>query len=129
MSGRCDWLRTVIGRGVTSVSVAHGFAAVTRCTLRYLGVPVEGPSYMLGDNKTVVDTSSHPHGKLQERHNALSFHKTRHAIAAGVTRFYHIRGNTNPGDILSKHWEYRAVWPMMRVILFWQGDTAKVEEE
>ena len=99
------------------------------CTLRYLGVPVEGPSYMLGDNKTVVDTSSHPHGKLQKRHNTLSFHKTRHAIAAGVTRFYHIRGNTNPADILSKHWEYRAVWPMMRVILFWQGDTAKVDEE
>ena len=31
-----------------------------RMTLRYLGVPVEGPSYMLGDNKTVVDTAAHP---------------------------------------------------------------------
>ena len=29
VAGRCDWLRTVIGRGVTSVSVTHGFAAVT----------------------------------------------------------------------------------------------------
>ena len=29
VSGRCDWLQTVIGRGVTSVSVAHGLAAVT----------------------------------------------------------------------------------------------------
>ena len=100
-----------------------------RMTLRYLGVPVEGPSYMLGDNKTVVDTAAHPHGKLQKRHNALSFHRTRYAIAAGITRFYHIRGNTNPADILSKHWEYRAVWPMLRAILFWHGDTAMIEEE
>ena len=68
-------------------------------------------------------------GKLQKRHNALSFHRTRYTIAAGITRFYHIRGNTNPADILSKHWEYRAVWPMLRSILFWRGDTAMIKEE
>ena len=37
VSGRCDWLRTVIGRGVTSVSVAHGLAAVTKPT--FVGSP------------------------------------------------------------------------------------------
>ena len=45
---------------------------------------------MFGDNKTVVDTASIPHGKLQKRHNALSFHRTRFAIAAGTLNFYHI---------------------------------------
>ena len=44
-----------------------------RTTLRYLGVPVEGPSYMFGDNETVINTASEPHGKLHKRHNALSF--------------------------------------------------------
>ena len=64
-----------------------------RLTLRYLGVPVEGPSYMFGDNMTVVDTASHPHGKLHKRHTALSYHRTRFAIAAGAVRYHHVAGD------------------------------------
>ena len=103
-----------------------------RLTLRYLGVPVEGPSYMFGDNETVVNTASAPHGKLHKRHNALAFHKTRWCIAAGVVYFHHVRGETNPADILSKHWDYPSVWSQLRPLLFWRGDTgvlAKIDEE
>ena len=100
-----------------------------RTTLRYLGVTVEGPSYMFGDNETVVNTAAFPHGKLHKRHNALSYHKTRYAIAAGVTLFHHVKGTTNPADILSKHWDFPSVWPQLKPILFWSGDTADLIEE
>jgi len=30
-------------------------------TLRYLGVPLDGPSFMFGDNKSIVNTASVPH--------------------------------------------------------------------
>ncbi len=95
-----------------------------RITLRYLGVPVEGASYMFGDNETVVNTASIPQARLNKRHNALSYHKTRSAIAAGITRFHHVRGNTNPADILSKHWDYASVRATLLPLLFWKGDTA-----
>ena len=95
-----------------------------RLTLRYLGGKVVGPSFMFGDNKTVVDTASVPHGKLTKRHNALSFHRTRFAIAAGILRFHYISGKRNPADVLSKHWDFPSAWPMLKPILFWQGDTA-----
>ena len=62
-----------------------------RLTLRYLGVPIEGSSYLFGDNKSVVDSSTMPHGKLHKRHHALSFHKTREAVAAGIVRYHHVR--------------------------------------
>ena len=93
-------------------------------TLRYLGVPVEGRSYMFGDNETVVNTASMPHGRLHKRHNALAFHKTRWGIAARVAWFHHVRGDTNPADILSKHWDYASVWSQLKPLLFWRGDTA-----
>ena len=93
-------------------------------TFRYLGVPVDGASFMFGDNETVVNTASIPHSKLHKRHNALSYHRTREAIAAGILRFHHVRGKTNPADILSKHWDYPSVWPQLRPLLFWAGDTA-----
>ena len=103
-----------------------------RTTLRYLGVPVEGPSYMFGDNETVVNTASEPHGKLHKRHNALSFHRTRFAIAAGIVRFHHVRGTHNPADVLTKHWDYSSVKEVLKPMLYWHDDTAelvKAEDE
>ena len=100
-----------------------------RNTLRYLGVHVEGPSYMFGDNQTVVNTASEPSGKLHKRHNALAYHKTRYAVAADIIRFYHIKGETNPADILSKHWDYASVWSQLKPLLFWIGDTMDLVED
>ena len=100
-----------------------------RNTLRYLGVHVEGPSYMFGDNQTVVNTASEPSGKLHKRHNALAYHKTRYAVAADIIRFYHIKGETNPADILSKHWDYASVWSQLKPLLFWIGDTMELVED
>jgi hypothetical protein len=79
---------------------------------------------MFGDNETVVNASSLPHAKLHKRHNALSFHRCREAIAAGILRFHHIPGITNPADILSKHWDYSSVWSVLKPLLFYEGDTA-----
>jgi len=100
-----------------------------RLTLRYLGVPVETATYMFGDNETVVNTASVPHGKLHKRHNALAYHKVRASIAAGITKFFHIRGETNPADILSKHWDYASVWSQLRPLLFWLGDTGDLVKD
>jgi len=61
---------------------------------------------MFGDNKLVVDSSMIPHAKLHKCHNALSFHCIREAIAGAIIGFYHIDGDENPADILSKHWGY-----------------------
>ena len=79
---------------------------------------------MFGDNESVVNTSVMPHGRLHKRHNALSYHRTREAIAAGFLKFYHVRGSTNPADVVSKHWDMPSVWGQLKPILFWGGDTA-----
>jgi hypothetical protein len=89
----------------------------------YLGVPVRDMSYMFGDNKSVVDSSTQIHAKLHKRHNMLSFHRVREAIAAGMINFIFINGEINPADILSKHWGYAQIWPLLRPLLFWYGET------
>jgi hypothetical protein len=38
-------------------------------------------------------------------------------------------GEQNAADILSKHWGYSDVWPTMRPLLFYEGDTSKIFEE
>ena len=84
---------------------------------------------IFGDNESVVNTASHPHGKLSKRHVVLSYHRVREAIAAGITRFYHIAGERNPADILSKHWDMPSVWYTLKPIMFWEGDTGVLHKE
>jgi hypothetical protein len=100
-----------------------------RTTLRYLGVPIRDKSYVFGDNKTVVDSSTIPHAKLHKRHNALSFHRVREAIASKFIEMHHLDGIFNPADILSKHWAYPQVWHNLKPLLFFQGDTAQLYDE
>ena len=59
-----------------------------------------------------------PQGKLTKRHNALSYHKTRWAIAAKILWFNHIKGEDNPADILSKHWDMPSVWKNLKPLMF-----------
>ena len=98
-----------------------------RTTLRYLGVRIYGPTYMFGDNKTVVNSSILPKARLHKRHVLLSFHRVREAIAAGLLYFIHIPGDLNPADILSKLWGYQQVKTKLKAILFYLGDTADIE--
>jgi len=79
------------------------------------------------DNKTVVDSSANPASKLSKRHILLSYHRVREAIAAGLLNFIFIPGSINPADILSKAWGYQAVWPMLKALLFWEGNTMSIE--
>ena len=99
-----------------------------RNTLRYLGVPVSSKSYVFGDNESVVNSSTQPYGKLHKRHNMLSFHYVREVIARGFVEFTHIPGAENPSDILSKHWGYSDIWPLLKALLFWQGDTLDIDD-
>jgi hypothetical protein len=96
-----------------------------RLTLMYLGVPIRDKSYLFGDNRSVVTSSTLPQSPLKKRHHALSYHRVREAVAAGFIAFYWIEGSKNPADILSKLWAYTAVWASLKALLFWHGDTAE----
>ena len=132
-----DWYSKKQGTVETATFGSEANAARTateqiidlRGTLRYMGVPLRESSYMFGDNKTVSDSGSLPHAKLHKRHTMLSYHRVREAIASGMVKFFHIPGETNPADILSKHWGHQQIWKQLQPLLFWKGDTRKLFEK
>jgi hypothetical protein len=71
-----------------------------RTTLCYLGVPIERPTYMFGDNESVVTSATIPHSSLTERHNTLSYHRVREAVASGILKFYQLNDKDNPSDVV-----------------------------
>ena len=74
----------------------------TQCALRSFGVPLDGPSWMFGNNKSVVTSSTISHSTLGKHWNALSYHRVREAVAGGWVRFENIPGTENAADILTK---------------------------
>ena len=68
-------------------------------------------------NQTPIDAYS-------KRHHLVSYHRVKEAIAPKYISFHWKDGKSNPTDILSKHWEFATVWPMLKPILIWRGETA-----
>ena len=94
--------------------------------LRHLSIEAKQIPYLFDDNESVVNIASTPTARLNKRHSSLSFHRTRGTIAAGFIRLHHITGETNPADILSKHWAHQAIWPQLQALMFLPGDIGKL---
>jgi Reverse transcriptase (RNA-dependent DNA polymerase) len=118
------------GSEFVAAKVATQQILALRTTLRYLGVQIDGPTRLFGDNGSVVTSGSLPHSPLRKRHHALAYHYTREAIASGAIDFRFISGRINPADVLSKHWGYQQVWrTALQPILFWRGDTESLLDD
>ena len=94
-----------------------------RLTLRYLGVPIDGPSWLLGDNMSVITSCNNPHTTLGKRHNFLSYHAVCAAIASGMINLCHVRHDQNVADVLTKFLARNDSYPLVQPLLFWKGET------
>ena len=73
-----------------------------RYHLRMLGVPLDGPATLLGDNMSVVLNKTVRSGMLKKKHNAIAYHCVRETCAAEIIRFTHVESTKNYADILTK---------------------------
>jgi hypothetical protein len=73
-----------------------------RYMLRSLGVALDGPALMLGDNMSVVLNTSVPSSVLKKKHHEIAYHRGREAIAARIMGFVHKKSKENVSDILTK---------------------------
>jgi hypothetical protein len=89
------WLR--IGARVATELILE-----VRYMLRSLGVALDGPTLMLGDNMSVVLNTTVPSSVLKKKHHAIAYHRVREAIAARIMRFAYIKSEENVSDVLTK---------------------------
>jgi hypothetical protein len=100
-----------------------------RYSLRMMGIPLDGPAWLFGDNQSVITSSTIPQSMLNKRHNALSYHRVRESIAAGIIYLMHVEGRSNPSDVLTKFLGWAQFWPLIQPLLFWKGETMKNVQE
>ena len=73
-----------------------------RYNLRMLGVEVDGPAMMLGDNKSVILNTTVPSSMLNKKHVACNYHCVCEAVAAQILTFVHVDTDKNLADIMTK---------------------------
>jgi hypothetical protein len=73
-----------------------------RYKLRMMGVEVDGPTNVFCDNDSVVKNATRPESTLKKKHNAIAYHRTREAQAAGIIRIAKEDGKTNLADLFTK---------------------------
>jgi hypothetical protein len=74
----------------------------TQYVLRSLGVQIDGPALMLGDNISVILNTSIPSRVLQKKHGAINYHRMRQVIAGKILRFAKIPSSENLADVFAK---------------------------
>ena len=127
-----DWY-SKLQKPVETATYGAEFMAARTCTdmivdtqviLQSMGVPLDGSAWMMGDNQSVITSSTIPHSMLGKRHNALSYHRVRSVVAHGILKFCFVETSQNVSDFLTKGLGHKKFWPFVRPLLFWGGDTA-----
>jgi len=90
--------------GAEFVAMKQGIEALRglRYKLRMMGIPISGPSFIYGDNMSVVNNSSKPESTLNKKSNQVCYHAVREAVAMGECLIAHIRTHLNLGDLATK---------------------------
>ena len=90
--------------GAEFVAMKHGVETLRglRYKLRMMGVPIDGPSYIYGDNMSVITNTSKPESTLKKKNNSICFHLIREAVTMKECITTHIPTFQNCSDFLTK---------------------------
>jgi hypothetical protein len=90
--------------GAEFVTMKHGIKTLRglRYKVHMMGIPLIGPSYIYGDNKSQVTNSSWPESTLKKKCNSICYHAIQESVAMGESLITHIKTDDNLSDFLTK---------------------------
>ena len=90
--------------GAEFVALKNGMEAVRGLmyNLRMMGIPLDGPAYVYGDNMSVIHNTQRPESMLKKKSNSVCYHYTRESVAMGECTTGHIPTKENPADLCTK---------------------------
>ena len=79
----------------------------------YIAVYVDDLAICMTDPKSFCDTLKEKYKLKLREVTPINYH-----LGYGYTR-----DEDNPTNTLSKHWKHASIWPLLKPLLFWKGDT------
>ena len=96
---------------VETSSFGSEFMAMKHCTeylrgqrykLRIMGIPVNNPVFLYGDNQSVLWNTSVPDSMLKKKSNSIAYHFVREGAAKDEWRTSYVKTTLNPADLFTK---------------------------
>lgn len=96
---------------VESSSFGSEFVAMKQCCeyirglrykLRMMGIHIDGPCYIQGDNQSVLANTSVPESTLKKESQSIAYHFVREGVARDEWRTSYINTHENDADLLTK---------------------------
>ena len=96
---------------VESSSFGSEFTAMKQCCeylrglrykLRMMGIPVDGPAYIYGDNQSVLANTTIPDSTLKKKSQSIAYHFVREGVARGEWMTTYVNTHDNESDLLTK---------------------------
>ena len=81
------------------------------------GIPVEEPSYMYGDNQSVLAGSTRPESNLKKKAQSIVFHFIREGCAADEWHTTYINTSENISDLMTKPLSGEKRWRLVKMLL------------
>jgi hypothetical protein len=90
--------------GAESVVMKNGIETCRglRYKLRMMGVTLSGPTFVYGDNMSVVHNPQRPESVLKNKSNSICYHAVRESAAMGESIIGYVPSVENPADICTK---------------------------
>ena len=73
-----------------------------RYKLRMMGIPVNNPTFIYGDNQSVLWNTTVPESSLKKKSCAVAYHFCREGVARLEWLTAYVKTNLNPSDVLTK---------------------------
>ena len=70
--------------------------------LRMMGISVSMPTYIFGDNQSVLANTTKPHSVLKKKSSSIAYHFVREGTAKDEWHITYLNTDYNPSDMLTK---------------------------
>ena len=90
--------------GAEFVAMKQGMEYVRglRYKLRMMGVRISGPTYIYGDNMSVIHNKQRPESTLRKKSNSICYHAVRESVEMGESLTGVIPTSENCADLVTK---------------------------
>jgi hypothetical protein len=93
---------SVFGAEFVAMKTGNEASRGLRYKLRMMGIPIDGPTYIFGDNMSVIHNTQRPKSVLKKKSIAICYHFMRESVAMGECLTAHVRSEDNPADLCTK---------------------------
>ena len=93
---------SVFGAEFVAMKLGVEHSRSLRYKLRMMGVPINGPTNVYGDNMSAIHNTQRPESTLKKKSHSICYHFIREAAAMGEIRTAHVDTNLNPADLATK---------------------------